>query len=58
MIKYLKKLWKKCFGGVGDSRITNTPTAMPVVILKPKPLHCPGHNRFKKSCPTCAEAIK
>ena len=60
MIKFLKFLWKKCFGGVGDSRIKNTPDAMPVVILKPKPkpLHCALHNRFKKSCQACQEAIK
>ena len=60
MIKFLKFLWKKCFGSVGDSRIKNTPTAMPVVILKPKPkpTHCLSHNRFKKSCFNCQEAIK
>ena len=62
MIKFLKFLWKKCFGGVGDSRIKNTPDAMPVVILKPKPkpkpLHCALHNRFKKSCVACAEVTK
>ena len=56
MIKYLKFLWKKCFGGMGDSRIKITPTAMPVVILKVK--HCHRHNRFKKSCAACAEVIK
>ena len=58
MIKYLKFLWKKCFGGVGDSRIKNTPTAMPVVILKPKPTHCLSHTRFKKSCFNCQEAAR
>jgi len=56
MIKFLKFLWKKCFGGMGDSRIKNTPTAMPVVILKPE--HCERHSRFKKSCFSCQEAIK
>ena len=56
MIKYLKFLWKKCFGSMGDSRIKNTSTAMPVIILKPK--HCEKHSRFKKSCGACAEAIK
>jgi len=45
MIKFLKKLWKKCFNRVGDSRIKtevkavkNTPTATPVLILEPKPI--------------------
>ena len=56
MIKYLKFLWKKCFGSMGDYRIKNTPTAMPVVILKPK--HCVKHSRFKKSCAACQEVIK
>ena len=56
MIKFLKFLWTKCFGSIGYSRIKNTPTAMPVVILKPK--HCPRHNRFKKSCTACAEVTK
>jgi len=55
MIKYLKFLWKKCFGSIGDSRIKNTPTAMPVVILKPE--HCVKHSRFKKSCAACAEVL-
>ena len=57
MIKFLKFLWKKCFGSMGDSRIKNTPDAMPVVILKPKPTHCLSHNRFKKSCPDCLTAV-
>ena len=55
MIKYLKFLWKKCFGGIGYSGIKkeviavkNTPTSLPVLILKP--LHCSKHTRFKKSC--------
>ena len=63
MIKFLKFLWKKCFGRVGDSRIKkeviavkNTSTSIPVLILKPK--HCAKHNRFKKSCQACQEAIK
>ena len=59
MIKFLKFLWKKCFGSMGDSRIKavkNTSTSMPVVILKPE--HCVKHSRFKKSCPTCQEVIK
>jgi len=57
MIKYLKKLWKKYFSDLGDSRIKK---AVEVVkpIPKPKPLHCLTHNRFKKSCPNCQEAIK
>jgi hypothetical protein len=59
MIKYLKKLWKKCFGSVGYSRIKevrSTPAALPVLILKPK--HCVTHTRFKKSCQACQEIIK
>jgi hypothetical protein len=65
MIKYLKKLWKRCFGSVGYSRIKteievvkHTPTDLPILILKPKPLHCKLHSRFKKSCFACAEVIK
>ena len=59
MIKYLKFLWKKCFGGMGYSRIKevrSTPDAVPVLILKPQ--HCKLHSRFKKSCFACAEAVK
>ena len=58
MIKFLKFLWKKCFGGVGYSRIKEVrhATAMPIVILKPQ--HCVKHNRFKKSCAACQEIIK
>jgi len=56
MIKYLKFLWKKCFGSVGYSRIKNTSAALPVLILKPQ--HCKIHTRFKKSCPNCQEIIK
>ena len=54
MIKYLKKLWKRCFGGVGYSgtkkvvAVKHTPTASPVLIVQPKPTHCAKHNRFKK----------
>ena len=65
MIKYLKFLWKKCFGSVGYSRtkteviaVKNTPTSTPVLIVQPKPTHCAKHNRFKKSCTTCAEVVK
>ena len=61
MIKYLKFLWKKCFGSMGDSRIKKvraTPDALPVLILKPRPTHCLLHNRFKKSCFNCQEAIR
>ena len=64
MIKFLKFLWKKCFGGMGDSRIKkeviavkNTSTSIPVLIVKPRPLHCHKHNRFKKSCPNCLTAV-
>ena len=59
MIKFLKFLWKKCFGSVGDSRIKevrSTPDALPVLILKPQ--HCVAHTRFKKSCQARQEAIK
>ena len=56
MIKFLKKLWKKCFNRVGDSRIKteviavkNTATSIPVLIVESKPLHCASHSRFKKS---------
>ena len=65
MIKFLKFLWKKCFGSVGDSRtkkeviaVKNTSTYIPVLILKPRRTHCAKHNRFKKSCTTCAEVVK
>ena len=65
MIKFLKKLWKKCFNRVGDSRIKteviavkNTATSIPVLIVESKPLHCASHSRFKKSCASCQEAIK
>ena len=65
MIKFLKKLWKRCFNRVGDSRIKteviavkNTPTSIPVLIVESKPLHCALHNRFKKSCVACAEVTK
>ena len=65
MIKFLKKLWKKCFNRVGDSRIKtevvavkNTPTSIPVLIVESKPLHCASHSRFKKSCVGCQEAVK
>ena len=63
MIKYLKKLWKRCFGSMGNSRIKkeviavkNTSTSIPVLIVKPQ--HCEVHNRFKKSCPNCQEVTK
>ena len=65
MIKFLKFLWKKCFGGVGDSRIkeptrdlagTGSDLGLDVVI--PKPQHCLLHSRFKKSCAACKEIIK
>ena len=65
MIKYLKFLWKKCFGSIGDSRtkkesiaVKNTSTSIPVLIVQSKPIHCEDHNRFKKSCPNCQEVIK
>ena len=68
MIKYLKFLWKKCFGSVGYSRIkeptrdlagTGSDLGLEPLVLKPKPepvsLHCKTHIRFKKSCTACAE---
>ena len=68
MIKYLKFLWKKCFGSVGYSRteteveevVQHTSTDLPIILVKPKPkpLHCALHNRFKKSCVACAEVTK
>ena len=64
MIKYLKKLWKRCFGSVGYSRtktelkaVKHPPTDLPILIVKPKPIHCKLHNRFKKSCPDCLTAV-
>jgi len=60
MIKFLKFLWKKCFDGMGDSRIKISSTATPAVVevSQPKRLHCVIHTRFKKSCSACAEAVK
>ena len=64
MIKFLKFLWKKCFGSMGDSRTKPVISIEPAdglneeIILQPKPLHCTVHNRFKKSCVACAEAVK
>jgi len=69
MIKYLKFLWKKCFGGMGDSRIkepsrdlagTGSDLGLDALVLKPipKPLHCNRHTRFKKSCSVCQKVIK
>ena len=65
MIKYLKKLWKKYFNGLGYSR-TKEPTrdladtgsdlGLDALVLKPQ--HCITHNRFKKSCPNCQEVTK
>ena len=57
MIKYLKKLWKKYFRGLGYSR-TKKEVEVVKPIPKPKPLHCLTHKRFKKSCPNCQEAVK
>ena len=67
MIKYLKKLWKKYFKDLGYSRIkeptrdlagTGSDLGLEPLVLKPKPTHCLSHNRFKKSCFNCQEAIK
>ena len=66
MIKFLKFLWKKCFGGMGDSRTKPVISIEPLdglneeIISQPQPkpiqpesLHCATHTRFKKSCPVC-----
>ena len=53
MIKYLKKLWKKLFG---QTSIT-LPENVGEKIVEPKPLHCKGHNRFRKNCPECLTAV-
>ena len=66
MIKFLKFLWKKCFGSVGYSRtktdvekvVQHTSTDLPIILVKPKPLHCKLHSRFKKSCAACQEVIQ
>ena len=65
MIKYLKFLWKKCFGSIGYSGTEPVISIEPVdglneeiispPVPEPKPLHCTVHNRFKKSCVACAE---
>ena len=57
MIKYLKKLWKKYFRGLGDSRIKKEVEVVKP-IPTPKPSQCGTHKRFKKSCPNCQEVIK
>jgi hypothetical protein len=57
MIKYLKKLWKKYFRSLGDSR-TKKEVEVVKLIPTPKPTHCGTHKRFKKSCPNCQEVIK
>ena len=50
MIKYIKKLWNKLFG---KKEVVVAPTPTPV----PKPEHCSGHTRFKKSCKACQEIL-
>ena len=58
MIKYLKKLWKKYFRSLGDSRTKKeVEVVKPVSIPIPKPIHCKVHTRFKKSCPACLTAV-
>ena len=64
MIKYLKNLWQRCFGGVGYSRtktelkaVKHPPTDLPILIVKPRPIHCEAHTRFKKSCSNCLTAV-
>ena len=65
MIKFLKFLWKKCFGSIGYSGtetevevVKHTPTDLPILIVKPMPIHCEEHTRFKKSCSNCQEVTK
>jgi len=65
MIKFLKKLWKKYLRDLGYSRIktayykeVKVEKQMPTFMIKPKPLHCERHSRFKKSCQACQEIIK
>jgi|TARA_R100001530_G_scaffold17830_1_gene15366 hypothetical protein len=58
MIKYLKKLWKKLFGQASATLPENVGEKIVKLTPKPKPSHCNNHNRFKKSCPNCQEAIK
>jgi hypothetical protein len=50
MIKFLKKLWNKCFGKKEVEVIQPIP--------QPKPQHCALHKRYMKSCLACQEAIK
>ena len=57
MIKFLKFLWKKCFGSMGYSR-TETEVEVVKPIPQPKPIHCEDHTRFKKSCSNCQEVTK
>jgi len=38
--------------------VKHIPTDLPILIVKPKPLHCGTHTRFKKSCTACAEVTK
>ena len=58
MIKYLKKLWKKYFRGLGYSKIKKeVEVVKPIPAPTPKPMHCGIHNRFKKSCPACLTAV-
>ena len=56
MIKYLKKLWKKYFRGLGHFRIKKEVEVVKP-IPTPKPLHCVTHTRFKKSCPDCLTVV-
>jgi len=48
MIKWIKSLWGKLFRKKEE-------TVKPIV-LKPEPLRCYTHKRYKKSCPTCVAA--
>ena len=57
MIKYLKKLWKQCFRGLGYSR-TKKEVEVVKPIPTPKPPQCGTHKRFKKSCPNCQEVTR
>ena len=44
------KLLKKLFGRKKEG-------AEPIPAPQPKPQHCGSHNRYKKSCPACKEAV-
>ncbi len=55
MIKLLKKLWKKILGK--NSKTLPENVGAETVKSTPKPQHCGSHNRYKKSCAACREAV-